>query len=530
MNIFDDKNKLKAYEAAEFLHSQGYRRLGSEDYCFEKEGSYKKCEVADIALALMAQCENPEQKESVAKKRWAKELILYMRETTLSPAKMYNRNTGNKADTLDRWIRVGGKFYHRLEDGSYVTDSRQTFVDDFGKDSIISIEKFDTFCLEPNNLDYQRKYMGMYNNYEELKIKPKQGNWPTIETFLKHIFGEQYELGLDYLQLLYLKPKQILPILCLVSEERQTGKSTFGSFLGMMFEKNATKLSNDVFKEKFNKSYASKLVAYMDETKISDPALLEKVKDLATAKTINLRQMQMDAIETDFYCKFVMMSNNVKDFANIDTDEIRYWVRVIPPLSKEVFNEGNRGKLFEEKLQDEVAAFKFFLLRREMYIKEYRSRMWFAPEDIETIALEDVKKASLPEVQQQILDALKCWIEEKDEFNEFSNCGVNGDNVLITRITARILRGIGLSGKYSMVDTRKGLQKLFPTAINKTRKFIGTSQIWKNSTTCFEFTVKEIEDKLIYYDLLTKENSTTYADEFNKEQVIPRPVEQELEF
>ena len=47
-----------------------------------------------------------------------------------------------------------------------------------------------------------------------------------------HIFGEQYELGMDNLQLLYLCPDQKLPILLLVSEERQTavlrGRALFG--------------------------------------------------------------------------------------------------------------------------------------------------------------------------------------------------------------------------------------------------------------------------------------------------------------
>ena len=46
-----------------------------------------------------------------------------------------------------------------------------------------------------------------------------------------HIFGDQYELGLDYLQILYTMPQQKLPILLLVSEERNTGKSTILNFL-----------------------------------------------------------------------------------------------------------------------------------------------------------------------------------------------------------------------------------------------------------------------------------------------------------
>jgi hypothetical protein len=65
--------------------------------------------------------------------------------------------------------------------------------------------------------------------------------------FFKHIFGtskitvrqqngedikaEYYQLGYDYVQLLYHKPTMRLPILCLVSKENETGKSTFGDLM-----------------------------------------------------------------------------------------------------------------------------------------------------------------------------------------------------------------------------------------------------------------------------------------------------------
>ncbi len=64
-----------------------------------------------------------------------------------------------------------------------------------------------------------------------------QGDFPNIKKLVSHIFGEQYELGMDYLQLLYLRPVQKLPILLLVSEERNTGKTTFLNFLKALFQR-----------------------------------------------------------------------------------------------------------------------------------------------------------------------------------------------------------------------------------------------------------------------------------------------------
>lgn len=70
--------------------------------------------------------------------------------------------------------------------------------------------------------------------YTELNHDMEAGEWPNIEKFLLHIFqskntsGEtMYEFGLDYIQLTYFNPTQRLPILCPVSRERNTGKSTF---------------------------------------------------------------------------------------------------------------------------------------------------------------------------------------------------------------------------------------------------------------------------------------------------------------
>ena len=82
--------------------------------------------------------------------------------------------------------------------------------------------------------------------------------WTTIESMLKHIFGDQYEMGLDYLQLLYTKPTQILPVLCLVSKENHTGKTTFLDFLEMLFKGNTAIIGTADIEGDFNQHYISK--------------------------------------------------------------------------------------------------------------------------------------------------------------------------------------------------------------------------------------------------------------------------------
>ncbi|EKC62694.1 hypothetical protein LEA_11709, partial [human gut metagenome] len=103
------------------------------------------------------------------------------------------------------------------------------------------------------------------NLYEPIDHQPKEGDFSHIQSLVGHIFGEQYELGMDYLQLLYLYPIQKLPILLLVSEERNTGKSTFLNFLKLLFQNNVTFNTNEDFRSQFNSDWAGKLLIVVDE-------------------------------------------------------------------------------------------------------------------------------------------------------------------------------------------------------------------------------------------------------------------------
>ena len=96
----------------------------------------------------------------------------------------------------------------------------------FSKDYIGSVPKYDGFCTVPEHIGYRSVVGKFLNLYEPIDHRPQEGDLSHIQSLVRHIFGEQYELGMDYLQLLYLQPIQKLPILLLVSEERNTGKST----------------------------------------------------------------------------------------------------------------------------------------------------------------------------------------------------------------------------------------------------------------------------------------------------------------
>ena len=157
-------------------------------------------------------------------------------------------------------MRVGTTLYKVVNqpcaNGGYekkrVVWNNSTLRQDYGKNYLATVPKYDGFCTVPNHLNYQKEIEGFLNLYEPIEHKPQQGDFSHIQSLMRHIFGEQYELGMDYMQLLYLQPTQKLPIVLLVSEERNTGKSTFLNFLKAVFENNVTFNTNEDFRSQFN--------------------------------------------------------------------------------------------------------------------------------------------------------------------------------------------------------------------------------------------------------------------------------------
>lgn len=137
----------------------------------------------------------------------------------------------NQDDSECPYIRVGTDYYREVfrpqANGTtckcLVYWKASTIKADFGKDYLNDIPKYDCFCTVPSHTDYNKIIGNAYNLYEPITHKPMPGDWSAIDGLLRHIFGEHYEYGLDYIQLLYQMPLQKLPILILVSEQRNTG-------------------------------------------------------------------------------------------------------------------------------------------------------------------------------------------------------------------------------------------------------------------------------------------------------------------
>ncbi len=208
---------------------------------------------------------------------------------------------------------------------------------------------------------------------------------------------------MDYLQLLYLQPVQKLPILLLVSEERNTGKSTFLNFLKFLFQNNVTFNTNEDFRSRFNSDWAGKLLIVVDEVLLNRREDSERLKNLSTTLSYKVEAKGKDRDEIAFFAKFVLCSNNEYLPVIIDAGETRYWVRKIDRLQSDDID-------FLQKLKAEIPAFLHFLQHRTLST-EKESRMWFAPSLLHTEALQKIIRSNRNrleiEMHELILDIMK---------------------------------------------------------------------------------------------------------------------------
>ena len=310
----------------------------------------------------------------------------------------------------EEFIRVGTTLYKLVNqprlNGGYVKKrivwNNETLRQDYGKDYLATVPKYDGFCTVPEHVNYQPVVGKFLNLYEPITHQPQEGDFPSIRSLVEHIFGEQYELGMDYLQLLYLQPIQKLPILLLVSEERNTGKSTFLNFLKALFQNNVTFNTNEDFRSQFNSDWAGKLLIVVDEVLLSRREDSERLKNLSTTLSYKVEAKGKDRDEIAFFAKFVLCSNNEYLPVIIDVGETRYWVRRIDRLQSDDTD-------FLQKLKTEIPAFLYHLQHRSLST-EKKSRMWFAPSLLHTEALQRIIRSNRNrlevEMHELILDIM----------------------------------------------------------------------------------------------------------------------------
>lgn len=302
------------------------------------------------------------------------------------------------------------------------TDSaiRQDYVEKGFVNFFDYIPKFDDFGMSPNfrqhrqviTIAHQGVTSQLFNLCHPLPHEPKQGAFPTIIGFLMHLFGSTEKpcdwfaehdgdvvlssqerpdlLGnpimviKDYYRLKLQTPTQILPVICLVSNEQETGKSTLLKFNTDLFGANACIIGKEHLESQFNGTYAKKLMIGIDEAfiGIEKKAAKERIKKLATDETIIMNLKGVEAKELPYYGSLVFCSNDEKDFMQIESTDKRFWiVKVKAPTVKDPD--------LRSKMVSELPAFIHYCMNTPVFHPK-ETRSWFNDRYLRTAQRDEV--------------------------------------------------------------------------------------------------------------------------------------------
>ncbi len=317
----------------------------------------------------------------------------------------------------NNYIRVGSDYFKKIRKkdrfGIVRVELKRWKKDEIKLDHrddsnfLFNIQKYDDFVIEPNNTGLNPVIDNCYNMYNLFPHSHSPGSWKWTDILLQHIFGSQYDAGLMYLKVLYMFPKQALPILALVSEERATGKSTFLDWLNMIFGANMSMIEPDVIGSTFNAEYATSNIIAIDETIIDKQIAVEKIKSLATKKFISVNMKNVSQFKLPFFGKIIMASNNEDKFMRIDDKEIRFWIRRISKPSIENHNI----------LNDMVVEIPAFLhhLTTLPEIDFSKSRMVLTEDQIKNEFLAIIKKESMSNLYKEIIEVATNLFDQIDD-------------------------------------------------------------------------------------------------------------------
>lgn len=344
---------------------------------------------------------------------------------------------------LMQYRRIGTEYYKiskkptiaKDDNGDYIMAevlnkwNRGTILDDYKKrdpEVLSKIKKYEGFTNLPSHDNYQRAIGSYYNLYKPLVYKPSEEallkiGCRTILSTIEHIFGKnntgltpdnpeydpnsQYELGLDYIQLLYQNPTQNLPILCLVSTERKTGKTSFLDLLRVMFGDNVVIVGNAQVQSNFNTLISGRLVVGVDESTLADnKKFTEQLKMWSTSKEMTMEAKGENQVQIPNFTKYILCSNDERRFIYASSDEVRFWVRKVPPFKNKADMIGNILTIY----QQEMPAFMAFINQRDIHYKGQIMRMYFDEEYLHTPWLDNLLEAQRPKSEK----IMRKWLHD----------------------------------------------------------------------------------------------------------------------
>jgi len=340
-----------------------------------------------------------------------------------------------------RFLRVGTTTYKRIhvenkrlgtKEPHLIGWSKAAIKEDYPKADLSEIPKYDNFTVHPDFKNYSEYHTIIHENivtksFNLVKPLPFKfdtvGGFPHIKEFLLHIFGDKNSdwdnqkegdsltVAIDCYRLKLQTPTQLLPVVCLVSKEQETGKTTALKFNRLLFGNNATIIGKEHLESQFNTTYADKLVIGVDENFIAleKRDSKERIKQIATTDRIFYNPKGVRQQEIDFYGWLWFTSNDENDFMQIDENDKRFWIVKVHSVRK-------KNPDLEKKMLEEIPYFLNYCMYTPV-VHPKKTRFWFDSKHTITEQMKKVVEFTRPRLDAAIIDFVEeifttYWITE----------------------------------------------------------------------------------------------------------------------
>ena len=299
-------------------------------------------------------------------------------------------------EDANKYMRIATKYFKEVKkpdaDGRLLSEivrwDKASIIDDYGKHFIDDIPRYDgatiQYCWTG---DYQRKLGEFINMANPIDHQAAPGEFPFTRKYLKHLFkgegefdkditGDVFTVALDWLTIMHQHPEQRLPVPCLVSKEKGTGKTTFINWLQIIYGFNAIVMNKEFFNMNFNAHFAGKFLVMLDESMLEQDkkSEKEKLKENVTGKYMMVQQKGVDVFRMPNFTKYIILSNDEDRVLQIDSDDTRWFiVKVLP------FGQENEIPDLLQKMTQEIPAWLDYISTREIH-HPLATRLWFRTE------------------------------------------------------------------------------------------------------------------------------------------------------
>lgn len=363
---------------------------------------------------------------------------------------------------LNHYVLINNDI-HRLQYGdptliNQTPVQKNIFTQKFGfsTDDWQSLPEFEGYTVEPLHTEYRRKVDGKWNLYNPLVIDPKEGEFPTIQKLINHLYGknaveeDQVEELYDYHTVLLKYPKQVQQARVLYSKTQGSSKSALAKLEELMFGSNYTKIRGHEFSGDFNMIWIRSLIIHMDEPYFGKNSfdVSRRIRDMVTTNTMNLRKMKQDHVPVPFFGKLLFTTND-SNFMPFERTDRRYWIR------ETVKHVGGDDPNFFTKLESEVQSYLYFLLNREMKYPTKADLTFWLPEA--TITSTNGFKKLVGDTQDDVVDyatdiltsyfidnpdCTQVHFKLRDIYNQILEAGLSRNEMKTEKETAIMLRDV----------------------------------------------------------------------------------------